>query len=47
MSESTKANKLYYSLKTLADYNGKIIEYDFEGTLIKINNQDFVDKISR
>ena len=45
MGESTKANKLYYSLKTLADYNCKIIEYDFEGTLIKINNQDLWIKL--
>ena len=45
MGESTKANKLYYSLKTLEDYNCKIIEYDFEGTLIKINNQDLWIKL--
>tara|TARA_B100000674_G_scaffold167272_1_gene134681 strand:- start:176 stop:1630 length:1455 start_codon:yes stop_codon:yes gene_type:complete len=45
MGESTKANKLYYSLKTLSDYNCKIIEYDFEGTLIKINNQDLWIKL--
>ena len=45
MGESTKANKLYYSLKILADYNCKIIEYDFEGTLIKINNQDLWIKL--
>ena len=45
MVESTKANKLYYSLKILADYNCKIIEYDFEGTLIKINNQDLWIKL--
>ena len=45
MGESTKANKLYYSLKTLVDYNCKIIEYDFEGTLIKINNQDLWIKL--
>ena len=45
MGESTKANKLYYSLKTLSDFNCKIIEYDFEGTLIKINNQDLWIKL--
>lgn len=45
MGESTKANKLYYSLKTIADYTSKIIEYDFEGTLIKINNQDLWIKL--
>tara|TARA_B100001939_G_scaffold342490_1_gene353706 strand:- start:1595 stop:3049 length:1455 start_codon:yes stop_codon:yes gene_type:complete len=45
MGEFTKANKLYYSLKTLSDYNCKIIEYDFEGTLIKINNQDLWIKL--
>ena len=45
MGESTKANKLYYSLKTLVDYNCKIIEYDFDGTLIKINNQDLWIKL--
>ena len=32
-------------MKTLADYNCKIIEYDFEGTLIKINNQDLWIKL--
>ncbi len=45
MGESTKANKLYYSLKTLVDYNCKIVEYDFDGTLIKINNQDLCIKL--
>ena len=45
MGESTKANKLYYSLKTLVDYNCKIVEYDFDGTLIKINNQDLWIKL--
>ena len=40
MLESTKAKKLYYSLKSFSDYRCKVIENQFEGMLLKINNVD-------
>ena len=36
----TKAKKLTYSLKSLADYRCKILENQFEGMLLKINKID-------
>ena len=40
MSEGTKANKLTYSLKSLADYRCKVLESQFEGMLLQINKVD-------
>ena len=40
MLEGTKAKKLYYSLKSFSDYRCKVIENQFEGMLLKINNVD-------
>ena len=40
MLESSKAKKFYYSLKSFSDYRCKVIENQFEGMLLKINNID-------
>ena len=40
MLEGTRAKKLSYSLKTLADYRCKVLENQFEGMLLKINSVD-------
>ena len=40
MLQNTAAQKLTYSLRTLADFKGKIIESHFEGTEIDINGRD-------
>lgn len=37
MLQNTKANKYSYALKTMADFNCKIIESDFDGLLLKID----------
>lgn len=41
MLQNTRATKKSYSLKSLADYKGKIIESSFEGIQIQINGQEF------
>lgn len=41
MLQNTSATKKSYSLKSLADYKGKIIESSFEGIQIQINGQEF------
>ena len=38
--QNTKAQKKYYAIKTVADFNAKILETDFHGTLININGRD-------
>ena len=40
MLEGTKANKLTYALKSMADYSCKLVEGHFDGMHLKINNLD-------
>ncbi|WP_106831641.1 UDP-N-acetylmuramoyl-L-alanyl-D-glutamate--2,6-diaminopimelate ligase [Parabacteroides pacaensis] len=40
MLQNTKARKLTYSLHTLADFKGKILESHFEGTELEVNGKD-------
>jgi UDP-N-acetylmuramyl-tripeptide synthetase len=40
MLQNTAARKMDYSLRTMADFKGKIIESHFEGTEISINGRD-------
>lgn len=40
MLQNTRAKKLTYSLSTLADFKGKILESHFEGTDMLINNHE-------
>lgn len=40
MLQNTKAQKLSYSLRTLADFKAKILESHFEGTALQINGQE-------
>lgn len=40
MLQNTKASKKTYALKTLADYKAKILEKQFSGTLLKINETE-------
>jgi len=42
MLQNTKANKLTYSLSSLADFKGKILESHFEGTEMSINGKEIV-----
>jgi len=40
MLQNTKAKKYAYSVKTLADFKGRIVEKHFDGTSIEINNRE-------
>ncbi|GHT34493.1 UDP-N-acetylmuramoyl-L-alanyl-D-glutamate--2,6-diaminopimelate ligase [Bacteroidia bacterium] len=40
MLQNTKARKLTYSLRTMADFKGKILESHFEGTELIINGRE-------
>ena len=40
MLQNTAAKKLTYSLRTLADFKGKILESHFEGMLLDFNNHE-------
>ena len=40
MLQNTKATKYTYSLQTLADFKGKILESHFDGALMLINNKE-------
>ncbi|MEI7676182.1 MAG: UDP-N-acetylmuramoyl-L-alanyl-D-glutamate--2,6-diaminopimelate ligase [Bacteroidales bacterium] len=40
MLQNTKAKKLTYSVRTLADYKGRIIEDHFDGMLLEINRKE-------
>ena len=40
MLQNTRAKQLSYSTRTLADYNGKILEEGFEGMLLVINQRE-------
>jgi UDP-N-acetylmuramoyl-L-alanyl-D-glutamate--2,6-diaminopimelate ligase len=45
MLQNTKAKKHSYALKTLADYKAKILEKQFSGTLLKINETEVWTKL--
>ena len=45
MLQNTKAKKQTYALKTLADYKAKILEKQFSGTLLKINESEVWTKL--
>ncbi len=45
MLQNTKAQKHSYALKTIADYKAKILEKQFSGTLIKINETEVWTKL--
>ena len=48
MLQNTKAKKQTYSLRSLADFKGKILESHFEGTELLINNRElFVNFVGR
>lgn len=40
MLQNSKARKYTYALKTFADYKAQVLESQFNGQLLKINNQD-------
>jgi len=40
MLQNTKANKLTYSLRTMADFKGKILESHFDGTDLSVNGRE-------
>jgi UDP-N-acetylmuramoyl-L-alanyl-D-glutamate--2,6-diaminopimelate ligase len=42
MLQNTKAKKLTYSLRTQADFKGRILESHFEGTELTINGRDVI-----
>ena len=45
MLQNTKAKKYGYALKTIADYKAKILEKQFSGTLLKINETEVWTKL--
>ncbi len=45
MFQNTKANKITYALKSYADYKAQILENQFTGLLIKINNNEVWTKL--
>ena len=45
MLQNTKATKRTYALKTLADYKARILEKQFSGTLLKINETEVWTKL--
>ncbi|WP_271392516.1 UDP-N-acetylmuramoyl-L-alanyl-D-glutamate--2,6-diaminopimelate ligase [Aequorivita sinensis] len=45
MLQNTKAKKQTYALKTFADFKAQILESQFSGQLIKINNQELWVKL--
>ena len=45
MLQNTKAKKYSYALKTLADYKAQILENQFSGLLLKINNNELWVKL--
>lgn len=40
MLQNTRAKKVTYALKTMADYHGKILEADFNGMLLNFNGKE-------
>jgi len=45
MLQNTEANKFSYALKTVADYKAKILENQFNGLLLTINNNEVWSKL--
>jgi len=45
MTQNTKAKKYTYALKTVADYKAKIMENQFDGLLLNIDNQEVWSKL--
>lgn len=45
MLQNTKAKKLSYALKSLADYKGKVLEKSFSGSLLTVNNVELWIKL--
>ncbi len=45
MLQNTKAKKYSYALKSLADYKAQILENQFNGLLLKVNNQELWVKL--
>ncbi len=45
MLQNTKAKKYSYAVKTLADYKAKVLEKQFSGTLLKINDTEVWTKL--
>ena len=45
MQQNTKAKKVTYALKTLADYKARILENQFSGLLLSINEQQVWTKL--
>ena len=45
MLQNTKAKKKYYSLRTLADFKGKILDNSLEGLHLQINNRELYCKL--
>lgn len=41
MVQQTKAKKRTYALRTMADYQGKFLEIDFNGMLLNFNHKEF------
>ena len=41
MLQNTKARKVFYAMKTMADFHGKILEVDFNGMLLNFNGKEF------
>lgn len=41
MLQNSKAQKYSYSLKNIADFKGKILENDFSGLLMLMNEKKF------
>lgn len=45
MLQNTPAKKYSYALKTYADYKGQVLESDFGGLLLKLNNNELWTKL--
>jgi len=45
MMQNTKAKKVTYALKSYADYQAQILESEFSGLLLKINNEEVWTKL--
>jgi UDP-N-acetylmuramoyl-L-alanyl-D-glutamate--2,6-diaminopimelate ligase len=45
MLQNTRANKYSYALKTYADYRAQILENQFDGQLLKINDHELWSKL--
>lgn len=45
MLQNTKAKKYTYALKSMADYKAQVLENQFNGLLLKINNQELWVKL--